>query len=96
MQKKFLKTKNISKAEYYIFVRLPNKIGDAIGKSEIKEKILGLKNSKVRLLNYSEMSAISEQIFFPFQGKRYLRASQKMSVILHLSKKHCSYQTDCA
>ncbi|MBX9837017.1 MAG: hypothetical protein K2X69_01755 [Silvanigrellaceae bacterium] len=64
---KFLKTKNISKAEYYIFVRLPNKIGDAIGKSEIKEKILGLKNSKVRLLNYSEMSAISEQIFFPFQ-----------------------------
>lgn len=63
----FLKSKNISKSEYYIFIRIPNKIGNALLKNSLKEKIFSLQNSKVKMLNCLEMSAISERIFFPFQ-----------------------------
>ncbi len=64
---KFLRSKNISKSEYYIFVRIPDRIGNSLAKNTLKEKILGLKNSKIRLLTYLEISAISEMIFFPYQ-----------------------------
>lgn len=64
---KHLKSKNISTSEYYVFVRIPDKIGNAIIKNNLKDKITSLENSRVRLINYKKISEITEKIFFPHQ-----------------------------
>lgn len=65
---KNLREKNVSVCEYYIFVRIPMQImGNALKRNELKEKITSLSNKNVRQMKNSEIAAVAEHIFFPFQ-----------------------------
>lgn len=64
----YLKNKNISIAEYFIFIRIPITIfGNSLSKLSLKRRIASLENTKVKLMKCSEISEVAEKIFFPFQ-----------------------------
>ncbi len=63
-----LREKNVSRGEYYIFVRIPMQVvGNALSKNELKSRITSLVNTKVKLLSMKEIGAVAETTFFPFQ-----------------------------